>query len=159
MTEEVKTSEHSHTAAGAKTAIDPVCNMTVNPESVGSHEHDGQTYYLQHSLPAQIQGQSRSKGARWQGELKKLAEATGAYAHFQNDMSRCEEAMKAMVEEVGRQYRLEYYSNNPANNLANNPTRDGKWRKITVVISPEGKKATARVVRTRTGYYSLTKER
>ncbi|MEP7270883.1 MAG: YHS domain-containing protein [Acidobacteriota bacterium] len=29
------------------TAIDPVCNMTVNPQSAaGSHQHDGQTYYF-----------------------------------------------------------------------------------------------------------------
>ena len=39
--------EHSHAAARAETAIDPVCGMTVNPESAaGSHEHDGATYYF-----------------------------------------------------------------------------------------------------------------
>ncbi|MEP7273819.1 MAG: VWA domain-containing protein [Acidobacteriota bacterium] len=93
----------------------------------------------------------RGKGGRWQGELKTLAEATGAHAHFPNDMLQCEEAMKAMVEEVGRQYRLEYDSNNPA--------RDGKWRKIKVVVAAEGQNEAARVVRTRIGYYAPTRER
>lgn len=93
----------------------------------------------------------RSKGGRWQGELKKLAEATGAHAHFPSDMTQCEAAMKAMVEEVGRQYRLEYYSNNPA--------RDGKWRKVTVVVTREGEKDAAKVAQSRTGYYAPQKER
>lgn len=93
----------------------------------------------------------RSKGGRWQGELKKLAEATGAHAHFPGDMTQCEDAMKAMVEEVGRQYRLEYYSNNPV--------RDGKWRKVTIVMTREGEKEVAKVVQSRTGYYAPQKER
>lgn len=93
----------------------------------------------------------RSKGGQWQTELKKLAEATGAHAHFPNEMSQCEEAMKAMAEEVDRQYHLEYRSNNPA--------RDGKWRKITVVVSREREKDTARVVQTRAGYFAATEKR
>lgn len=93
----------------------------------------------------------RSKGGRWQGELKKFAEATGANAHFPGDMMQCEAAMKAMVEEVGRQYRLEYYSDNSA--------RDGKWRKITVDVPREGEKDTARVVQTRAGYFAVTEKR
>ena len=93
----------------------------------------------------------RSKGGRWQGELKKLAEATGAHAHFPSDMAQCEAAMKAMVEEVGRQYRLEYNSNNPA--------RDGKWRKVTVVVTREGEKEAAKIAQSRTGYYAPQKER
>lgn len=93
----------------------------------------------------------RSKGGRWQGELKKLAEATGAHAHFPIDMTQCEAAMKAMIEEVSRQYRLEYHSNNPA--------RDGKWRKVTVAVTREGEKEAAKVVQSRTGYYATKKER
>jgi Cu+-exporting ATPase len=50
MSEEMRTdhsSEHSHATAQAATAIDPVCGMTVNPESAaGSHEYDGTTYYF-----------------------------------------------------------------------------------------------------------------
>ncbi len=93
----------------------------------------------------------RSKGVDWQRELKKLAEATGAHAHFPNEMSQCEEAMKAMAEEVDRQYHLEYRSNNPA--------RDGKWRKITVVVSRESEKNISRVVQTRAGYFAITGKR
>jgi hypothetical protein len=66
-------------------------------------------------------------------------------------MTQCEDAMKAMVEEVGRQYRLEYYSNNPV--------RDGKWRKVTIVMTREGEKEVAKVVQSRTGYYAPQKER
>lgn len=93
----------------------------------------------------------RSKGVNWQRELKKLAEATGAHAHFPKDMLQCEEAMKAMAEDVNRQYHLEYRSNNPA--------RDGKWRKITAVVIREREKDTARVVQTRTGYFAITGKR
>ncbi len=93
----------------------------------------------------------RSKGGHWQRELKQLAEATGAHAHFPNEMPQCEEAMKAMADEVDRQYHLEYRSNNPA--------RDGKWRKITVVVSREREKDTARVVQTRAGYFAATEKR
>ncbi len=47
MNREMKTTEHSHVMEEAKSAIDPVCNMTVNPESAaGSYEYDGQTYYF-----------------------------------------------------------------------------------------------------------------
>ena len=92
----------------------------------------------------------RSKGGQWQRELKKLAEATGAHAHFPKDMLQCEEAMKAMAEDVNRQYHLEYRSNNPA--------RDGKWRKITAVVIREREKDTARVVQTRAGYFAATKK-
>lgn len=93
----------------------------------------------------------RSKGGDWQRELKKLAEVTGAHAHFPNEMSQCEEMMKAMAEEVNRQYHLEYRSNNPA--------RDGKWRKITAVVSREREKDGARVVQTRAGYFAITGKR
>jgi len=93
----------------------------------------------------------RSKGGQWQRELKELAEATGAHAHFPNEIAQCEEAMKAMTEEVGRQYYLEYRSNNPA--------RDGKWRKITVVVIREREKDTARVLQTRAGYFAATEKR
>ena len=93
----------------------------------------------------------RSKGGDWQRGLKKLAEATGAHAHFPNEMSQCEAAMKAMAEEVDRQYHLEYRSNNPA--------RDGKWRKITAVVIRERGKDTARVIQTRAGYFAAKEKR
>jgi Ca-activated chloride channel homolog len=111
----------------------------------------GLTAYTVNVAELQRPRPPRSKGGRWQGELKKLAEATGAHAHFPSDMTQCEAAMKAMVEEVGRQYRLEYYSNNPA--------RDGKWRKVTVVVTREGEKDAAKVAQSRTGYYAPQKER
>ncbi len=45
MNREMKANEQ--TTAEAKTVIDPVCNMTVNPESAaGSYAYDGQTYYF-----------------------------------------------------------------------------------------------------------------
>lgn len=47
MNREMKTTEHLHVMAETKSAIDPVCNMTVSPESAaGSYEYNGQTYYF-----------------------------------------------------------------------------------------------------------------
>lgn len=79
------------------------------------------------------------------GELKKLAEVSGAVAHFPTSLAECKEAMRAIAAEVSRQYSIGYYPTNAA--------RDGKWRKIQVKVSvPDGKIAYA--ARTRAGYYA-----
>jgi Ca-activated chloride channel family protein len=85
------------------------------------------------------------KGGGALGELKKLAEVTGAFAHFPTDVEQCRQTMKEIAREVSRQYSLGYY---PAN-----PTRDGKWRKIRVSVGREGS-GNGYVARTRAGYYA-----
>ncbi|HWN99589.1 MAG TPA: VWA domain-containing protein [Blastocatellia bacterium] len=77
-------------------------------------------------------------------ELEKLAQATGARAHFPTNVDECRTAMKEIAREVSQQYSLGYY---PANT-----TRDGKWRKIQVKVGEASK--TAYVARARTGYYA-----
>jgi len=37
---------HQHGSATAETAIDPVCEMTVDPRTARSVEHDGKSYYF-----------------------------------------------------------------------------------------------------------------
>ena len=78
-------------------------------------------------------------------ELEKLAEVTGARAHFPADIEGCRNTMKEIAREVSQQYSLGYYPSNRA--------RDGKWRSIRVVVS-RGEGKTAYVARTRTGYYA-----
>jgi Ca-activated chloride channel family protein len=80
-----------------------------------------------------------------QVELEKLAEATGARAHFPANVEECKEAMQEIAREVSQQYSLGYY-----------PTRtvgDGKWRKIQVKVGQRDGKTTY-VARTRAGYYA-----
>jgi Ca-activated chloride channel homolog len=87
------------------------------------------------------------KGPR--DDLEKLAEVTGARAHFPTNVEQCREAMRAIAGEVSHQYSVGYYPNNTKN--------DGKWRKIqTVVGQHDGK--TKYVARTRTGYYAQKAE-
>jgi Ca-activated chloride channel homolog len=89
------------------------------------------------------------RGGSPRSELAKLAEVTGARAHFPTNVAECREAMQQIAGEVGHQYSLGYYPNNPKN--------DGKWRKIQVVAgSSDGK--TKNTARTRNGYYAPTAE-
>lgn len=88
-------------------------------------------------------------GARSRGlpreELTKLAEITGASAHFPTNVRECQEAMQTIAGEVGHQYSVGYYPNDTKN--------DSKWRKLQVVVSQnEGK--VKYVARTRAGYYA-----
>ncbi len=84
-------------------------------------------------------------GGDARGELNKLAEVTGAFAHFPTNLEQCRQTMKEIAREVSHQYGLGYYPTNSA--------RDGKWRKIRVAISREGIQ-TGYVARTRAGYYA-----
>lgn len=86
-----------------------------------------------------------SRGGSPREELAKLAEITGARAHFPTNVDECRETMRAIAGEVGHQYSLGYYPN-----IAKN---DGKWRKLQVVVS-QGDGKSRYVVRTRTGYYA-----
>lgn len=79
-------------------------------------------------------------------ELEKLAEVTGASAHFPTNVEQCRETMREIAREVSQQYSLGYYPSNT--------TRDGKWRKIKVVVTGQGEKDAKYVARTRTGYYA-----
>ena len=79
------------------------------------------------------------------GELKKLAEVTGGSSHFPNNADQCRDVMKEIAREVSQQYSLGYYPLNKE--------RDGKWRKIRVMVGQTG--GTAKLVaRTRSGYYA-----
>lgn len=78
-------------------------------------------------------------------KLEKLAEVTGAFANFPTNAEQCLESMKKIVHQVSHQYSLAYYPSNT--------NRDGKWRKIQVII--ERKKNQPKYsVQTRAGYYS-----
>lgn len=72
-------------------------------------------------------------------ELEKLAQATGARAHFPTDVEQCKQAMKEIAREVSQQYSIGYYPTSTA--------RDGKWRKIQIKIG-------SYAARTRAGYYA-----
>lgn len=82
-------------------------------------------------------------------ELGRLAEATGAHAHFPTNIQECREAMKHIALDVSHQYSIGYYPNNPV--------RDGQWRKIEVVAKREVPK-TDYVVQTRAGYFAPRNE-
>ncbi|PYS37126.1 MAG: hypothetical protein DMG14_22365 [Acidobacteria bacterium] len=81
-------------------------------------------------------------------ELKKLAEVTGAYAHFPPDPTKCREVMDKIAQEVSEHYTIGYY---PANQ-----NRDGRWRKLKVVV---GQSKANYVVHTRSGYYAQKAQR
>lgn len=84
-----------------------------------------------------------------QPEMEKLAQATGARAHFPKNVDQCKQAMKEIAREVSQQYSLGYYPTSTA--------RDGKWRKIRVSSTQEESKAKY-VARTRAGYYAPSME-
>lgn len=83
-----------------------------------------------------------SKGAR--AELKKIADVTGASAHFPSNVDQCRSVMKEIAREVSQQYSLGYYPLNKE--------RDGKWRRIQVKVGESGSRKY--VARTRSGYYA-----
>lgn len=96
---------------------------------------------------------SMAKVPRWMGggdsgparrELGKLAEATGARAHFPTDIRECRETMQEIAREVSHQYSLGYYSTNAR--------RDGKWRKIRIDVATTSRAKA--IARTRPGYYA-----
>lgn len=91
----------------------------------------------------------RSFGMRGGGsprlELAKLAEITGASAHFPTNVEECQETMRTIAGEVGHQYSLGYYPNDAKS--------DGKWRKLQVVVNQSESK-TRYVARARAGYYA-----
>lgn len=78
-------------------------------------------------------------------ELTKVAEVTGASAHFPTNVEECRETMREIASEVSHQYSLGYYPSNAA--------PDGKWRKLKAVVGESGGKSKY-VTRTRTGYYA-----
>jgi len=94
-------------------------------------------------------GMFESGGLRYaRKQLTRLAEATGAQAHFPANIEQCEAAMAQIASDVSWQYQLGYYPTNRA--------RDGKWRKIRVVVLRPKNTDTKYIARTRTGYYGPT---
>ncbi|HKQ05642.1 MAG TPA: VWA domain-containing protein [Blastocatellia bacterium] len=85
------------------------------------------------------------QGIAARDELKKLAQVTGAFAHFPSDPEKCRMTMMAIASEVSRQYSLGYYPTDP--------TRDGKWRKLRIAVAQPGGEANY-ATRTRSGYYA-----
>ena len=84
------------------------------------------------------------RGSAARDELKKLAEETGAFAHFPRDPEKCRTMMMEIAGEVSRQYSLGFYPTDP--------TRDGKWRKLRIAVTRPGSEAKY-ATRTRRGYY------
>lgn len=80
------------------------------------------------------------------GQLDKLAEATGARAHFPSNIKQCRVAMDDIAQDVSHQYQLGYYPTNRSH--------DGQWRKIEVVVPHAGNTDATYIVRTRAGYYA-----
>jgi Ca-activated chloride channel family protein len=78
-------------------------------------------------------------------KLSRLANMTGAKAHYPRNVIQCAQAMKQIAGDAGRQYSIGYY---PSNAM-----RDGKWRKIQVVVQ-QPEPGAKYVVRTRAGYYA-----
>jgi len=78
---------------------------------------------------------------RGQSEMREFAGQTGGrYLHTpQGD--KLEEAFGGIVDELRNQYTITYYSTNPK--------RDGRWRKLNVVVSQPGLNT-----RTRKGYWA-----
>lgn len=92
-------------------------------------------------------GMFESGGRRYaRKQLARLAEATGAQAHFPANIEQCEAAMAEIARDVSWQYQLGYY---PTNRI-----RDGKWRKIKVIVLRAEEREARYVARTRTGYYA-----
>jgi Ca-activated chloride channel family protein len=85
------------------------------------------------------------RGTAAPDELKKLAEVTGAFAHFPTGAEKCRETMMEIASEVSRQYGIGYYPTNT--------TRDGKWRKVRITVGRPGSEARY-ATRTRRGYYA-----
>ncbi len=91
----------------------------------------------------------RMSGRGPRDDLEKLAEVTGARAHFPANVEQCREVMRAIAGEVSHQYSVGYYPNNTKN--------DGKWRNIQAVVGQPDSK-TKYVARTRAGYYAQKAE-
>lgn len=85
------------------------------------------------------------QGIAARDELKKLAEVTGAFAHFPSNPEKCRMTMMEIATEVSRQYSLGYYPTDP--------TRDGKWRQLRITVARPGSEANY-ATRTRRGYYA-----
>ncbi|MEW6212582.1 MAG: VWA domain-containing protein [Acidobacteriota bacterium] len=78
---------------------------------------------------------------RGRSEMKQFAEQTGGRYIHSPQGDKLEESFTNIVEELRNQYTLSYYSTNDK--------RDGRWRKLAVVVSREGS-----LVRARKGYYA-----
>lgn len=89
------------------------------------------------------------QGIAARDELKKLAEVTGAFAHFPSNPEKCRTTMMEIATEVSRQYSLGYYPTDL--------TRDGKWRQLRIAIARPGSKANY-ATRTRRGYYAPSRQ-
>jgi len=79
-------------------------------------------------------------------QLSRLAEATGAQAHFPANIEQCRKAMDEIARDVSQQYQVGYY---PANR-----TRDGSWRRVKVILLGSDPSRAKYVPRTRPGYYA-----
>jgi len=83
-------------------------------------------------------------GRETRRELERLAEVTGARAHFPTEIEQCRKSMREIAREVSQQYSLGYYPTNRS--------RDGKWRELRVVVE-QGASKKKYVARSRPGYY------
>jgi Ca-activated chloride channel family protein len=91
--------------------------------------------------------QSGSSRFLQQGRLGEMAATTGGLAFFPSVMKELDAMYGRIADEMHAQYTLGYVSTNPA--------RDGKWRKVTIRVTPAG--LGRLVIRTREGYFAATK--
>jgi VWFA-related protein len=127
--------EDNHSRLNLRDLVRRVEEEDVLIYTVGMFESDGLSRFF-------------GADASMRKQLARLAEATGAQAHFPTNIEQCEAAMAAIARDVSWQYQLGYYPTNRA--------RDGKWRKIKVIVVGSGNTDTKYIARTRTGYYGPT---
>jgi len=107
-------------------------------------ESDVQIYVVGFTSDLSNEGGFISKSPREKAErfLKRLAEETGGKAYFPQSVNELDRIAKEISSEIRTQYLISYYPTNPS--------KDGKFRSIRVVVS-DGPNKEKRVAITRTG--------
>ena len=112
-------------------------------------ESDVQVYiiaFLDHDLSRSggIFGIFKSQKEKVQETINTIADYTGGQAYFPQEIGELDEVFSSIARELRKQYRFAYVSNNPS--------RDGKWRDIDVVIGEARERGLK--VRAKKGYFS-----
>lgn len=85
------------------------------------------------------------KERSWRNALNELAEVTGGYAHFPNDLQKCEATMKTIIAGISQQYRIQYRSGSSS--------PGGSWRSVRVDVERHDDKVRY-TAHTRAGFYA-----
>lgn len=97
-----------------------------------------------------IDGYLPKKGATGEDALKKLASISGGRAFFPRSASEMNEAFERIAVELRHQYSIGY---RPSNFVS-----DGKWHLLKIKVTAHNRESRI-VVRSRAGYYALTRPR